>query len=189
MEREMKDIMNGSISSHQQVVEVLAANFSIPQRFVGVNGNVELGKTLLDKGLLITGGVGTGKTHLLAQAIIGIADVKDLGSGMKIRFRTYGEVARMIRGSIGNGSYQQVYRQLATEDILIMDDLGTENNTEFMVEFLYNIINDRYNKMKPIGITTNLGSRDIINIYGERIASRLNHMCRVIKLNGGDRRK
>ena len=58
-------------------------------------------------------------------------------------------------------------------DLLILDDLGTEFQTTFSANVLYNVINARINKKKPFIISTNLSLEEIGNMYDERIASRI----------------
>lgn len=58
-------------------------------------------------------------------------------------------------------------------DLLIIDDLGTEAQTQYTVAFLYNIINTRLNSGKKTIISTNLEQADLYKRYGDRITSRL----------------
>lgn len=58
-------------------------------------------------------------------------------------------------------------------DLLIMDDLGTEAQTQYTVAFLYNIMNTRINNGKKTIISTNLDHNELRKRYGDRITSRL----------------
>lgn len=71
--------------------------------------------------------------------------------------------------------------------LLILDDLGVREPTEAFLDFLYSIINNRYNDMQGTLITTNLSSKEISNCFGNRIYSRL-LSGKVIKLDGNDLR-
>lgn len=62
---------------------------------------------------------------------------------------------------------------LLQADLLILDDLGTEFNTQFSISTLYNIINTRLNRGLPTIISTNLDYPEIHERYEERIVSRL----------------
>ena len=142
------------------------------------------------KGLLLTGGVGVGKSHLAA----GIANELN-----KRLYRTYfGNVLDII--SFFKSSYnknssisERELIKLITEDIdlLIIDDLGKENNTENTLSLLYQIINKLYENEKPIVITTNYKSLDLSRKLGERggaIISRISALSRPVQLRGRDRR-
>src|SRR5690606_27907594 len=60
-----------------------------------------------------------------------------------------------------------------TVDLLILDDLGAHNYTQWTVNKIYSILNYRVNHQLPVVITTNL-SLDELDIYlGERTTSRI----------------
>ena len=89
---------------------------------------------------------------------------------------------------------------LAKVDLLVLDDLGTENPTEWAVERLYSIINQRYNAEKPLIVTSNFRLKEVADrlnnpknkregypsVTGDRIVSRLAQMCERIELTGRD---
>ena len=59
-------------------------------------------------------------------------------------------------------------------DVLIIDDLGTEPKLKNVtLEYLYLVISEREKYSRPIVVTTNLESGNILDVYGERIYSRL----------------
>lgn len=58
-------------------------------------------------------------------------------------------------------------------DLLIIDDLGTENMTKFVESQLFDIINERLIRSKATIVSTNLKIRDINERYSERVLSRL----------------
>lgn len=59
-------------------------------------------------------------------------------------------------------------------DLLIIDDLGSENRSEYSNSIIFQIINDRINKKKASIISSNFDIEEIPKQYGNRIASRLN---------------
>jgi len=69
-----------------------------------------------------------------------------------------------------------------TIPILIMDDLGAHNYTEWSRNRIYSILNYRMNEQLPTIITTNLDFDEIEQHLGERTCSRLLQMCRVFRL-------
>ena len=69
--------------------------------------------------------------------------------------------------------FSEVLKLIFDADLLIIDDLGTEFQTSFTSSEFFNIINLRYIKKKPVVISTNLGTEDIIDKYSDRVISRL----------------
>jgi len=77
-------------------------------------------------------------------------------------------------------------------DLLIIDDLGVERNSEFALEQVYAVIDERYKANLPLIITTNLTPkqmRSVQDVAHARIYSRVLEMCTPILLQGADRRK
>ena len=72
---------------------------------------------------------------------------------------------------------------------LYIDDIGSEKTTDYVRSSLFLLIDRRYNQMKARTlITSNLSLNEIAEQQGQRIASRITGMCRVVKLTGSDRR-
>lgn len=157
----------------------------IPARYVEVPPSDKYLADLEKGGVLFLGGVGSGKTYQLV-ALLKAYIVK---SGNTARFYSFGEIVRQIKDSIAMARYTDVYEEFARCPLLVIDDLGTENSTDFTKEFLYNLINDRYNAMLPILVTTNLTDKELAAAYSLRTVSRLTEMCKVETIKGDDRRK
>ena len=66
--------------------------------------------------------------------------------------------------------------------------MGVEKKTEWVNEKLYQIINHRYNEMKPTVVTSNLSVESIEDLLGQRLVSRLLGSCEVMTIKGKDRR-
>jgi len=66
--------------------------------------------------------------------------------------------------------------------VLILDDLGAHNYTEWTRNKLYSIINYRLNNNLPTVITTNLDLAELEEYLGERTTSRIIQMCRIFRL-------
>lgn len=114
-------------------------------------------------GLFIAGSVGTGKTHLAAA----IAN-KLLQSGIPVIFRTAIDMFLDIRRSYsGEVSESDVLNEYKTVPLLVIDDLGKEKMTEWAASTLYGIVNARYENMKPIIVTTNFTSKDLLESLGD----------------------
>ena len=83
--------------------------------------------------------------------------------------------------------------RLSTCGVLILDDLGKESPTAYACERLFSIINDRYNAMLPVIVTSNYSRGDVARRLSEgdvgpSIASRLVETTRIVHLDGADRR-
>ncbi len=142
------------------------------------------------EGLFITGGAGTGKTHLAAAIAnfllrgltpVVFADITRLLSSLKATFTEE-----------STNSEQQLIDELCRVELLVIDDLGKEKPSQWVEEKLYTIVNARYEDYKPIIITSNYSLEDIearLENSGEAIVSRLMEMCKGLKMNGPDYRK
>ena len=76
--------------------------------------------------------------------------------------------------------------------LLIIDDLGTERNTEYSMELIYSIIDDRYVNRKPMIVTTNLSLTELNNPTDrvhDRVFSRILNMCAPVKVDEKNLRK
>ncbi len=137
------------------------------------------------QGLLLFGEVGTGKTFIsacIANALI------DKGYPCLVT-----NFARLVNTLSGMFEGKQNYiDNLNNFDLLVIDDLASERDTEYMGEIVQNIIDSRYRAGLPLIITTNLTSDELkrpAEIRKKRIYSRLFEMCFPIEVKGKDRRK
>jgi DNA replication protein DnaC len=138
--------------------------------------------------LLLLGGTGLGKTHIstaIAKRIIerGYDVLYDSAQNMITAF----EQDRFHRGYGDDSPYES--EKYFSSDLLIIDDLGTEIANSFSVSCLYNVINTRINKGKPIVINTNMNQKIMLSRYDERISSRLLGEFRILLFTGEDIRK
>lgn len=151
-------------------------------------------------GLYIYGKPGTGKTFLAA-----IIAQELIHKGKSVIFGDVPSVLDDLKDTFdggGENKLSQLMSMLAETDMLVLDDLGTEVPTEWAVERLYKIINDRYNSDKPLIVTSNykpniVGERmnhpkkkegTYDSVTGDRIISRLLQMCKGVMIKGEDRR-
>ena len=79
-----------------------------------------------------------------------------------------------------------LYEQIQECDLLIIDDLGTERNTEFVISQLFVCLNDRILNQKSTIISTNLTLDEIKSNYTERTFSRISNHYRILRLAGDD---
>lgn len=124
--------------------------------------------------LLFIGGTGLGKTHLSA-AITGkvISQGHDVVCETAQNFFSDFEFERFNRPYGRDDGVESKTERYFDSDLLIIDDLGTELSNQFTVSCLYNIINTRLNRGKPIIINTNLTRDELKKRYSDRITSRL----------------
>lgn len=140
------------------------------------------------KGLLLVGPVGTGKTHLAAAI-----SNKLISKLYSVYFGNTTSIMSFIKSTYSKDAKitESEAIELITEkvDLLIIDDLGKENETENTLSVLYQIINKLYEDEKVVVITTNFNSSDLTRKLGERgkaIVSRITGMCEPVVLIGED---
>ena len=103
-------------------------------------------------GLYIEGTNGTGKTHLAAAIALQL-----IHEGVPVICKTSSDLLLDIKKSFdGDGIRESdvldIYKRV---DLLIIDDLGKEQCSDWSMSTLYSILNDRYEDMKPTIVTTN----------------------------------
>ncbi len=116
--------------------------------------------------LLLTGGYGSGKTHL-AAAVANYA----ISMGVETLFLTVPDLLDWLRASYDSkeSRFEQRFDEIRNVRLLVLDDLGTQNATPWAEEKLFQIINYRYTAHLPTVVTTNV---DLEELDG-RISSRL----------------
>lgn len=127
------------------------------------------------------GAVGTGKTyaiwafaHLLKEDEYQIWNVSEL--------------LRKLRPTDGSYDPIDVQEMAAYRRFLVLDDIGVEKPSEWVLETIYGLLNFRYENELPTILTSNLSLGELSAKLGERIASRLAEMCEVLELKGEDKR-
>lgn len=73
-------------------------------------------------------------------------------------------------------------------DLLVLDDLGREKISDFILQEFQRIIDWRYREVLPIAVATNLPRGDIATRYGEHTSSRWTGSCEVVEIHGPDYR-
>lgn len=121
--------------------------------------------------VLLLGGVGTGKTHLACSIANEIAD-----RGYNSIFRSVSALIRSIRDCWGrNGEEAKLIELYKNIDLLIIDEVGVQAGSDNERNILFDIINGRYEEMKPTIMISNLKIEDFTKAVGQRIASRIQH--------------
>ena len=120
--------------------------------------------------LLFVGGTGLGKTFLSACIARSVAD-----RGFSVAYESAPHLFSKLekdRFNPDEQSHEEVAR-LASCDLLILDDLGTELPGNFVTAALYSLVNDRLLAGKAMVISTNLNVDEIVRRYSPQIGSRL----------------
>jgi DNA replication protein DnaC len=108
----------------------------------------------LDKGLLLIGGVGVGKTHLAIAILLELIEKK----GVRCLFFESGSLLKAIQESysaISQTSEMRVLAPVYEAEVLVLDELGATVPTDWVRDTLYQIINTRYNNKRLTIFTTN----------------------------------
>lgn len=120
-----------------------------------------------DENLLFLGNPGTGKTFLsncIAKEL--------LDRGSLVIYRTAETLIHDLK-QIRFNNDDTLEDLLLNCDLLIIDDLGSEQITDFSKTELFNLLNRRLLKKNKLLISTNYDLEDLLKIYSERISSRL----------------
>ena len=111
-------------------------------------------------GLVFAGPPGTGKTHLAAS----IAN-QLMSDGVPVIFTTMIDLLGKIKATFDaertTANEADVMRSYKTVDLLIIDDMGKEQPTNWALTKMYEIINSRYENYRPVIITTNYSAEEL----------------------------
>jgi DNA replication protein DnaC len=132
-------------------------------------------------GLVIRGAVGVGKTHAAVAAYRAVV------AGGILPAVAVSAPALLDGLRPGREPVEELH---ACEEarLLLLDDLAAERVTDWTSETLYRLIDARYSRRLPTIITTNATGDRIREGLGERVASRLNGLGKIVTLEGPDRR-
>lgn len=133
------------------------------------------------KGLMLFGGVGTGKTYYAVCVINKIVEEHTA------RFVTTGDLA-----SLPYEYRKNFIQDMTRADLVVLDDVGAERGTEYMQELVFSVVDSRSRTGKPLIVTTNLDGRQIKGITDltqKRIFDRIVGNCHPISVSGQARRQ
>lgn len=128
-------------------------------------------------GLLFMGSVGMGKSYAAACICNAMLD-----QGVSCHMTNFGRILSMEWEERA-----QFLRTLGHYELLVLDDLGAERDTEFSNEIIFSVIDERYRAKKPIIVTTNLSLPEMKkpdNMAKGRIYDRLLEICGPVLCEG-----
>lgn len=132
------------------------------------------------QGILFWGAVGTGKSYTAACIANELLD-----RYVPVVMTSFVKILQNIQG---NPEEENVFMShLNDARLLIIDDLGTERNTDYALEKVYNIIDSRYRAGKPLILTTNMTVKEMqenTDIRYKRIYDRIFEMCFPVRVAG-----
>ena len=148
----------------------------------------------VDRGLLLMGTVGVGKTHLSAAILRRLVE-----KGTPCLFYEFGTLLKEIQSSYNPISQTSELRVLAPvyeAEVLVLDELGASKPTDWVRDTMMQIIGTRYNNRKLTILTTNYtdarrhGAEETLEErIGVRLRNRLYEMCKTVMIEGEDYRR
>lgn len=132
-----------------------------------------------NRGLLLFGSVGTGKTFTAAC----IANAL-LEQGIPVVMTS---LVKLV-----DGGADELCSRMSAIDLLILDDLGAERSTDYALEKVYNVVDSRYRAGLPVIYTTNLTLEELkhpADMRYARIYDRVLERCFPVEFRGCSRRK
>lgn len=147
---------------------------------VGMSGKKRLARV---ENVLALGTSGTGKTHLALA--LGLAACQ---KGYRVRFTTAAALVNELLEARDDKRLLRVQKQLAKQDLLIVDELGYVPLSKTGAELLFEIFSQRYEQASTL-VTSNLPFNEWTEIFGsERLTGalldRLTHHVHILELNG-----
>ena len=133
------------------------------------------------QGLLFWGNVGTGKTFLagcIANAL--------MERNIPVLMTSFPKLLNAL-GGIYSGEKNEYLKSLNRYQLLIIDDLGVERDTPYVLETVYLVIDERYKSGKPFIITTNLSLQELqnpVDLEHGRIYDRIMERCTPVAFSG-----
>ena len=131
--------------------------------------------------LLFIGNTGLGKTHLSTSIAVAVVE-----KGYEVVYTSAPNLFASLEAEKFGRESSLTMQEALDAELLIIDDLGTENPSNLNNNFLYNIINTRMITAKPTVINTNLMPADLMKRYTDRLASRLLGEYAVMRFAGND---
>lgn len=177
---------------NRQMAEAMLGRAAIPKRFIDrtfdnyVAENEGQQKALraatryaldwrdsMGKGtsLIMCGQPGTGKTHLAVAIARHV-----MAEGGSVLFGRMIDLARAVKetySKTSNKTERQVLESFSSPDLLVLDEVGHQHNSDTERMILFDVINSRYEECKPVILITNLSLPSLREYLDERAEDRL----------------
>ena len=140
---------------------------------------------LENMGLLLYGPVGTGKTFYAACIANALLD-----KGVPVMMTSFARVVNTMQGMYTGR--QEYLDKIVSYPLLIIDDLGAERSSEYMLEQVYSVVDARYQTGRPLIVTTNVPIAEIKepqDLKYRRIYDRILERCHPVEVTGLSRRR
>jgi len=151
----------------------------------------------VDKGLLLQGSIGLGKTQLLCSIATELIKKDDK---IDIYYIDWNDLVREMRTGEGHAtrdfaSINNLIGRLVEVELLLFDELAASKISQWVADYIYYLINKRYNDNKMTIFATNYydkstdGSETLSGRIGKRLRSRLYEMAQAVEIRGVDFRQ
>jgi DNA replication protein DnaC len=128
-------------------------------------------------GLILIGKPGTGKNHLSCAAISSLIKDKDKTGLITTAMKFVREIKESWRGGINES---KVIRRHVKPDLLVIDEVGIQFGSDTERLYLNEIINERYEQLKPTILIGNVTMRQLGEQLGERVIDRFKEGGKVV---------
>lgn len=124
------------------------------------------------RSLILSGNVGTGKTHLATGMVQQV--IREFGAMAVIV--SAAEIIRIAKGAMVRGAdytERDVIGELAGLDLLVIDEVGAQKGSEYELGLLHEVIDRRYQLVRPTVVVSNLAANTLGQFIGVRALDRL----------------
>lgn len=164
------------------------------ERAYGYASRLTMDYPAVERGLLLMGTVGVGKTHLAVSILKGLTE-----RGFTCLFYEFGSLLKEIQDSYNANTKTSelgVLSPVLSSEILVLDEVGASKPTDWVRDTMAHIINTRYNDQKLTIFTTNYPDErrsereeTLEDRIGSRLRSRVYEMCKTVNITGEDYRR
>lgn len=129
-----------------------------------------------NSGLLLWGGTGNGKTYAAACIVNDLID-----RGIPAMITSFPRILN------AGWDKTQIAQEMRYYQLLVIDDLGAERHSDYALETVYMVIDERYKARKPLIVTTNLTLDELCkppSMEYQRIYDRILEMCVPLAFRG-----